>query len=64
MPREAPATGATHDHLDGDMSRQKISLTSDFEQADGRYRSLSKMERDHLVDNVVEALGKAEKRIQ
>jgi len=64
MPREAPATATTHDHLEGDMSRQKISMTNDFEQAGGRYRSLSKMDQDHLIDNVVDSLGKANKPIQ
>ena len=64
MPREAPATATTHDHLEGDMSRQKISMTNDFEQAGRRYRSLSKMDQDHLIDNVVDSLGKANKPIQ
>jgi catalase len=64
MPREAPATATTHGHLEGDMLRQKISLTNDFEQAGERYRSLSKVDQDHLVDNIVDSLGKADKPIQ
>jgi len=63
-PREAPATATTHGHLEGDMLRQKISLTNDFEQAGERYRSLSKVDQDHLVDNIVDSLGKADKPIQ
>jgi catalase len=39
-------------------------LTNDFEQAGERYRSLSKMDKDHLVDNIVDSLGKADKPIQ
>ena len=64
MPREAPATAKTLGHLEGDTVRQKISLTNDFEQAGERYRSLNKVDQDHLVDNVVDSLGKADKPIQ
>ncbi len=46
------------------MSRQKISITNDFEQAGGRYRSLSKVDQDHLIDNIVDSLGKADRPIQ
>jgi catalase len=51
-------------HLEGDVMRQKISLTNDFEQAGQRYRSLSKIDQDHLVDNIVDSLGKADRLIQ
>ncbi len=44
--------------------RQKISLTNDFQQAGQRYRSLSEVDQDHLVDNVADSLGKADKPIQ
>jgi catalase len=44
--------------------RKKISLTEDYTQAGERYRSLSKMDQDHLVDNIVDSLGKADKPIQ
>jgi len=64
MPREVPATVTTHGHVEGNIMRQKISLTNDFEQAGERYRSLSKMDQDHLVDNIVDSLGKADKPIQ
>lgn len=42
----------------------KITLTNDFEQAGDRYRSLGKVDQDHLVDNIVDDLGKADKAIQ
>ncbi|PIU23371.1 MAG: catalase, partial [Chloroflexi bacterium CG08_land_8_20_14_0_20_45_12] len=42
----------------------KIRLTNDFEQAGERYRSLIKVDQDHLVDNIVDDLGKADKPIQ
>jgi catalase len=64
MPSEAPATATAHEHLEGDMARQKISLTNDFEQAGERYRSLGKVDQDHLVDNIADSLGKAGKPIQ
>jgi catalase len=64
MPREAPAIATTHEHLDEDIGRRKISLTKDFKQAGERYRSLGKMDRDHLVDNIVDSLGHADKPIQ
>lgn len=64
MPHEAPAYPTSHYHLEGDMVRRKISLTNDFEQAGERYRSLSKVDQDHLVDNIVDDLGKADKPIQ
>lgn len=50
--------------LSGKVIRQKISLTNDFQQAGERYRALSKVDQDHLVDNIVGSLGKADKPIQ
>jgi catalase len=64
MPHEAPPTAATHEHLDGEIGRQKISLTNDFTQAGERYRALSKVDQDHLVDNIVDSLGHADTPIQ
>jgi catalase len=48
----------------GGQVRQKIALTNDFQQAGERYRSLSKIDQDHLVDNIVDSLSHAEKEIQ
>jgi catalase len=64
MPRETPNTPMSHLHLEGDVVRKKIGLTNDFQQAGERYRSLSKIDQDHLVDNIVDSLGKANKPIQ
>jgi catalase len=64
MPHEAPATATAQAHLEGNIARQKISLTNDFEQAGERYRSLSKVDQDHLIDNIVDSLGHADKPIQ
>ena len=48
----------------GGEVRQKIALTNDFQQAGERYRSLSKKDQDHLVDNIVDPLGHAKIEIQ
>jgi catalase len=64
MPREAQATVAAKMHVEGNLTRVKIGLTNDFEQAGERYRSLRKVDQDHLVDNIVDSLGKADKPIQ
>jgi catalase len=51
---EAPASGTPYlSRVEGEVAKQKISLTNDFLQAGERYRSLSKKDRDHLVDNLV-----------
>jgi catalase len=64
MPSEAPVNATAQGHVEGDMVRKKIRLTNDFEQAGERYRSLGKVDQDHLVDNIVDSLGKADKPIQ
>ena len=48
----------------GGQVRQKIALTNDFQQPGERYRSLSKMDQDHLVDNIADSLSHAKKEIQ
>jgi len=64
MPHEAAGKPTGHYHLDGNAVRRRIDLTNDFEQAGEHYRSLSKMDRDHLVGNIVDDLAKANKPIQ
>ncbi|HVP16312.1 MAG TPA: catalase [candidate division Zixibacteria bacterium] len=64
MPKEAQATAETYENVKGKIGRQKISLTNDFKQAGQRYRSLGKVDQDHLVDNIADSLGKAQKTIQ
>jgi catalase len=64
MPNEAPATPDEKYLLEGAVIRSKIGLTSDFEQAGQRYHSLNKVEQAHLVDNIVDSLGKANTAIQ
>ncbi len=64
MPKEAQPTPTVETHVEGEVDRRKISLTNDFVQAGERYRGLSKMDQDHLVDNIVDSLGKADVPIQ
>jgi catalase len=64
MPHEAPATATTKEQLRGEIGRRKIKLTNDFTQAGERYRSLSKVDQDHLVDNIVDSLSHAATPIQ
>jgi len=64
MPCEAPASPAEQYRLEGMMARKRISLTNDFQQAGERYRSLSKLDQDRLVDNIVDSLGKTKRDIQ
>jgi len=64
MPQEAPAKPIEDLTVKGKVVRKKIRLTNDFQQAGQRYRSLSKKDQDHLVDNIVDSLGKADKPIQ
>jgi catalase len=63
-PVEVPA-GTQHAYrVQGEMTRQKISKTNDFQQAGQKYRSLSKIDKDHLVDNLIADLAHIDKPIQ
>jgi catalase len=64
MPHEAIATPTEDYSIKGKVMRQKISLTNDFQQAGERYRSLGKVDQEHLIDNITDSLGKADKPIQ
>jgi len=64
MPHEAIAKPTEDYSVKGTVTRQKISLTNDFQQAGERYRSLDKVDQEHLIDNITDSLGKADKPIQ
>jgi catalase len=65
IPKEAPEEGTPRVYqLDGEVTRQKISLTNDFVQAGERYHSLSAMDQQHLIDNLVADLMHIQKQIQ
>jgi catalase len=63
-PHEAQTPSTEDLTLSGRVVRQKIGLINNFQQAGERYRSLGKVDQDHLVDNIVDSLGKADKPIQ
>ena len=64
MPKEAPEGSSYIYRVEGEVSRRKISITHDFEQAGERYRSLSKMDQEHLADNLITDLMHIDKPIQ
>lgn len=62
--KEAPASGVPYAAPAGDRAvKQKIELTDDFRQAGERYRSLSKKDRDHLVDNLAADMKAIDRKI-
>jgi catalase len=63
-PHEAGTMSSEDYSIKGKVVRQKIKLTNDFQQAGKRYRSLSKVDQEHLISNIADSLGKAEKPIQ
>jgi len=65
MPKEAREEGKARLYqLEGGVTRQKISLTNDFAQAGERYRSLNKMDQEHLIGNLIADLMNIDKPIQ
>jgi catalase len=65
MPKEAYEEGKPWvNHLKGEVARRKISLTNDSVQAGERYHSLSKVDREHLIGNLIADLMHIDKPIQ
>ncbi|KAF5433727.1 catalase [Candidatus Methanophagaceae archaeon] len=64
MPMEAPAGTSRVYRVEGEVTRRKIGITNDFGQAGERFRSLSKMDQEHLVDNIVADLMHIDKPIR
>jgi len=64
LPKEAPTSTPREYQMEGEVTRQKISITNDFAQAGERYRSLSKIDQEHLVDNLITDLMHIDKPIQ
>lgn len=64
MPSEAPTSPTEEQRVEGVITRQKINLTNDFEQAGDKYRSLGKIDQEHLVDNIADSLRNADEPIQ
>jgi len=64
MLKEAPSNPSRENRIEGEVTRQKINITNDFGQAGARYRSLSKMDQEHLTDNLIADLLHINKPIQ
>jgi len=64
VPGEALAGNPYVHRIEGEVTRQKIRLTDDFTQGGDRYQSLSKMDQEHLVDNLVADLMNIDRPIQ
>ena len=63
--REAPAQGAPFTpHVEGNLVRQTIERTNDYQQAGERYRAFEDWERDDLIANLVGALKTCREDIQ
>ena len=63
-PVEAPSGTPSVYSVEGEVAKKKISKTNDFQQAREKYVSLSKMDQEHLIDNLVADLTPIEKQIQ
>jgi catalase len=63
-PVEAPSRTPSIFHVEGDVTKKKISKTNDFQQAGEKYRSLSKTDQAHLVDNLIADLTPIDKQIK
>jgi len=63
-PVEAPSGTLSTLHVEGDVTKKKISKTNDFQQAGMKYRSLDKMDQEHLVDNLIADLAPIDEQIQ
>jgi catalase len=63
--QEAERSGKDYTpHVAGNLVRQKIERTNDYQQAGERYRSFEDWERDDLILNLVNTLKPAQRHIQ
>ncbi|WP_192821401.1 catalase [Rufibacter sp. LB8] len=62
---EAPKPGKDYEpRYEANLVRAKIDRTNDFKQAGETYRNFEDWERDDLINNLVNTLATADKRIQ
>ncbi len=64
IPRPASVTVPKPVHVSGDVERKVIPKTDDFTQAGERFRSMTRVERAHLCDNIAVELWQCPKDIQ
>jgi catalase len=63
-PVEASSETPSKYRVEGEVTKEKISKTNDFQQAGAKYRSLSKKDQEHLIDNLIADLTPIDKPIQ
>jgi catalase len=63
-PVEAPSGKPSVYHIEGDVAKKKISKTNDYQQAGEKYRSLSRIDQEHLVDNLIADLTPIDKQVK
>jgi catalase len=63
-PVEASSETPFKYRVEGEVAKKKISKTNDFQQAGAKYRSLSKKDQEHLIDNLIADLTPIDKLIQ
>ncbi|GAB2533147.1 catalase [Spirosoma aerophilum] len=63
--KEAPRTYPDNQpYIAGNLMRQPIDRTNNFQQAGERYRTFEDWERDDLINNLVDALSGAQQNVQ
>jgi len=63
-PAESSVGAQSTFEVSGEAVRKKISKTNDFQQAGVKYLSLSKKDKEHLVDNLIADLTPIQRKIQ
>jgi len=63
-PMESASGTQSTFQTEGYAIRKKISKTNDFQQATAKYLSLSKTDKEHLIDNFVADLTPIQKQVQ
>ncbi|GAA2053924.1 catalase [Williamsia deligens] len=61
---QAPSTDETGSEIHGRVTRSRIPLTNDYQQAGERYQLLEQWEKDDLVANLVANIGEAVPEVQ
>ena len=63
-PKEAKGMIMPTEYVSGKIERKTIPNTEDFKQAGDRYRAMTDIEKEHLVDNIANDLWQANEEIQ
>jgi catalase len=62
---EAPEPGAPYEpEISGELTRATLERTNDYKQAGERYRTMPDWERDDLVRNMIDLIGRCDRHVQ